>query len=45
VDAGKEISGELIVARCDGTKVLEFIEEALDEVALAVKSEVARQRN
>ena len=45
MDAGEKISGELVVARCDGAKVLEFVEEALDEVALAIESEVARQRD
>lgn len=35
-DGGEEISGELVVARRDAAKVLEFVEEALDEVALAV---------
>ena len=45
MDASHEISGELVVTRCDGAKVLEFVEEALDEVALAIESEVARQRN
>ena len=45
MDASKKISGELIVACCDRTKVLEFVEEALDEIALAIKGEVARQRD
>jgi hypothetical protein len=45
MDAGEKVSGELVVARCDGAKVLEFVEEALDEVALAIESEVARQRD
>lgn len=43
--AGEKISGELVVACCDGPEVLEFIKEALNEVALAIESEVARQRN
>ena len=45
MDAGQKISGELIVACCDGAEVLEFVEEALDEVALAIEGEVARQWN
>ena len=45
MDAGEEISGELVVTCCDGAKVLEFIEEALDEVTLAIEGEVARQRD
>ena len=44
LDAGEEISGEFVVARGDGTKVLEFIEEALDEVALAIEREIATAR-
>ena len=43
--AGEKVSGELVVTRCDSTKVLEFVEEALDEVALAIEGEVARQRD
>ena len=41
LDAGEEISGEFVVARGDGAKVLEFVEEALDEIAFAVEREVA----
>jgi hypothetical protein len=41
----KKISGELIVACRDSTKVLEFIEEALDEFALATESKITRQWN
>ena len=40
--SGKEISGELVIARGDGSEVLELIEEALDEVTFAVEREVAR---
>ncbi len=36
------VSGEFVVARGDGAKVLEFIEEALDEVAFAVERSRAR---
>jgi hypothetical protein len=39
---GKEISRKLIVARGDGAEVLELIEEALDEIAFAIKRKVAR---
>ena len=42
LDSGKEISGEFVVARGDGSEVLELIEEALDEVAFAIEREVAR---
>src|ERR1700752_2175407 len=45
MDGGEKVFGKLVVACCDGAKVLEFVEEALDEVALAVESEVARQRD
>jgi hypothetical protein len=44
LNAGEEISGELVEACGDGAKVLEFIEEALDEVALAIEHEVAGPR-
>ena len=45
MDAGEKVFGKLVVACCDGAKVLEFVEEALDEVAFAIESEVARQRD
>jgi len=45
VDAGEKVSGEFVVTRRDSAKVLEFIEEALDEVALAIEGEVAWQRD
>jgi hypothetical protein len=44
MDACEKISGEFVVARGNSAKVLEFIEEALDEVAFAVKREVASPR-
>lgn len=44
MDASQEVPRELVVARGDGTKVLEFIEEALDEIALAIKCKVTRRR-
>ena len=43
MDASQKVSGELIVACRDSSKVLEFIEEALDEVAFAVEGEIAGQ--
>ena len=45
MDASEEISGEFVVTCCDSSIVLEFVEEALDEVTLAVEGEIARQRN
>jgi hypothetical protein len=44
LQAGEEISGQFIVARGDGTKVLEFVEEAFDEVALAIEREITIAR-
>jgi hypothetical protein len=44
VDSGKEVSRELVVARRDGAKVLEFIEEALDEITLAIEGKIACSR-
>ena len=35
-DCGEEVSCELVVSGGDGSEVLELVEEALDEVALAV---------
>jgi hypothetical protein len=40
-DTGAEISSEFVVARGDGLKIIELIEEALDEIAFAVEREVA----
>lgn len=31
----------LLVARCDGSKMLDYVEETLDEVAFTVEREVA----
>lgn len=45
MDSGEKVFGELVVACCDGAKVLEFVEEALDEVAFAIEGEVARPRD
>src|SRR5258705_9485339 len=41
LDRCEEISGEFVVACRNGAKLLNFIEEALDEVALAVECEIA----
>ena len=41
MDSSEENVGELVVACRDGSKVFEFIEEALDEVAFAVEREIA----
>ena len=43
MDASEKISGELVVTCCDSAEVLEFVEEALDEVALAIEDEITRQ--
>jgi hypothetical protein len=40
VNAREKVPRELVVACGDSTKVLECIEETLDEIALAVKGEV-----
>src|SRR5215468_717996 len=39
---GKEVSGELVIASSDATKVLEAPEHALDEVAQAIDKYVMR---
>ena len=44
MNARKKVSRELVVACSDGSKVLEFIEEALDEIALAVEGKVTGRR-
>ncbi len=41
MNSSEKISGEFVVARGDGSKVLEFIEEALDEIAFAIEREIA----
>jgi hypothetical protein len=38
LNRGEKISGEFVVARRNGSKVLNFIEETLDEIALAVSA-------
>jgi hypothetical protein len=44
LNSSEENFGELIVACGDGPKVLEFIEEALDEVGFAVERKIAIPR-
>ena len=44
MNSGKEISCEFVVSCGDGAIVLEFVEEALDQVALAIEREVAIPR-
>jgi hypothetical protein len=44
VDAREEVSSSLFVARCDGAKVLDDVEETFDEVALAIERKVALAR-
>ena len=41
-DGGQEVAGGFVVTRGDASEVLEFIEEALDEVALSVEGAVDR---
>ena len=45
MNCGEKIPGELVIARGDGAKVLEFIEETLDEIALAIERKVASPRH
>ena len=44
-DGGEEVSCELVIAGGDAPEVLEFVEEALDEVALAVELGIDRAAN
>ena len=39
-DGRQEVSGELVVARRDPAQMFEFVEEALDQVALSIEFEV-----
>lgn len=41
MDAGEEIAGGFLIAGCDAAEVLDGIEEALNQVALGVESEIA----
>ena len=45
LNSGEENFGELVVSCRDGAKVLEFIEEALDEISFAVEREIASPRH
>jgi len=45
LNSGQEISGEFVVACGDGSKVLESVEEAFDQVPFAVQREIARPRD
>ena len=45
MDASEETSGSFFVACCDAPEVFDCIEEALDEIALAIEREVARALN
>jgi hypothetical protein len=38
LDHSEEVGGELVVSGCDAAEVLELVEEALDEVALAIEA-------
>ena len=40
MDAGEEIAGGFLIAGCDAAEVLDGIEEALNQVALAVESKI-----
>ena len=37
MDHSEKVCGALVIARCDAPEVLEFAEEALDEVSFAIK--------
>lgn len=40
LDGGQEDAGKLVIARRDGSKSLDSVEESLDEVPLALQGEV-----
>ena len=44
MNSGEESFGELVVACGDSSKVLEFVEEALDQVAFAIEGVIAGPR-
>ena len=44
LNAGEENLGELVVARRDGPKLFELVEETLNEIAFAVEGEIAPAR-
>jgi hypothetical protein len=41
LNCGEKICRQFVVSGRDGAKVLNLVEEALDEIALAVKREIA----
>ena len=41
MNCGEKISGEFVIAGRNGAKVLNLVEEALDEVTFAVECEIA----
>lgn len=45
MDAGEKVPCGFFVARCDGTEVLDDVEETLDEIALGVEGKVAWTRD
>jgi hypothetical protein len=42
LDGGEKSAGEFVITGRDGSKMLEFVEEALDQVAFSVKCEIGR---
>ena len=44
MNAGEEISGQFVVTCGDSSKVLEFVEEALDEMAFTVEDKITGPR-
>jgi hypothetical protein len=44
MNSGEESLGELVVPRGDGAEMFELVEKTLDEIAFAVKGEVAQAR-
>ena len=43
MSSGEKISGEFVVAGGDGSKVLEFVEEALNQITFAVEKLTAHE--
>jgi hypothetical protein len=41
LQACEKIARSFLVARCDGSKVFDYIEKALDEIAFAIEREIA----
>lgn len=41
MNTSEEVPSKFVIARGDGAKVLEFVEESLDEIALAIESKIA----